>query len=194
MYNFTEIFSIPILKAKIESKELNLFLKKEALSLQKNTKTVVKSNVGGFQSNLLAWDNKYLNLKNKVDFFIKVFLENLTVKKPFNITYSCFWININKKENYNLWHCHGKHDFSCVYYISTPKNSPKLVLNNPVLHKKTSTIMYENNNLWSVCREIYCEVAEGDFFIFPSYLEHMVEKSNLNKPRISLAFNIDIVQ
>jgi len=192
---YTEIFGIPFFSTKLELKKSNFSLKKEFLSLEKKNKGVVKSNSGGFQSKTLLWNQKkYLFLRDKLLLEINNFLKILTVKEPFNIKYYPFWVNINRKDSYNKWHCHGSHHFSCVYYVSVPKNSSRIVFNTPVLHKKTSEIRYTNNNILSVCDELYYNVEEGCFLIFPSYLEHMVEPSKTTKPRISIAFNIDIEQ
>ena len=192
---YTEIFGIPFFSTKLELKETNSFLKKEFLSLERKNKGIIKSNSGGFQSKILLWDQeKYLFLRDKLLLEINNFLKILTVKEPFKIKYYPFWVNINRKNNYNKWHCHGSHHFSCVYYVSVPKNSSRIIFNTPVLHKKTSEIKYTNNDILSVCDELYYNVEESCFLIFPSYLEHMVEPSKIIKPRISIAFNIDIEQ
>jgi uncharacterized protein (TIGR02466 family) len=82
-----------------------------------------------------------------------------------------------------------------IYYIKLPKDSGRLVFENPIQQhdfvmlpdtvKKFNSV---NSGYW------YAEPKEGDLIMFPSWLRHYVEPNNSNEDRISIAFNLEIGQ
>ena len=100
------------------------------------------------------------------------------------------WANINPPGGYNMPHVHPNSHFSGVYYIKTPKDSGKLVCNDPrageQLIMPTRKKGTPPKELW---REVHLDPVEGRIIIFPSWLWHCVEPNKSNDIRISVSFN-----
>ena len=82
---------------------------------------------------------------------------------------------------------------SAVFYLKVPKNSGRLVFENPIqqhdyIMKPGTVKTYNsiNSGYW------YAEPKEGDLIMFPSWLRHWVEPSQSDEDRISIAFNIEV--
>ena len=100
------------------------------------------------------------------------------------------WANINPQGGYNAPHIHANSLFSGVYYIKAPKDSGRLVCNDPrpgeQLSMPTRKKGQPPNHLWI---EVLLEPQEGRIIIFPFYLWHSVEPNKSNDIRISVSFN-----
>ena len=100
------------------------------------------------------------------------------------------WANINYQGGYNKPHIHPNSLFSGVYYVKTPKNSGKLVCNDPRPGVQLNMPIRKEGrppkHLW---RECHLEPVEGRIIIFPFYLWHSVEPNQSNDIRISVSFN-----
>tara|TARA_Y100000590_G_scaffold418878_1_gene520102 strand:- start:1063 stop:1686 length:624 start_codon:yes stop_codon:yes gene_type:complete len=176
-----------------EMKKLNDELIILSFELEKKASTgVIKSNTGGYQSDLLENSNEIIK-KIKNIFFQAVtrFAETIYIKKPFNINFDSPWLNINRENHFNKSHVHPGSDFSLTYYCEVPSNSGSIVFENPVLHQKTTMIWYEKHDMWN-SEFVHIKPNKYDLIIFPSYLSHFVELNKSKKPRISLACNVQI--
>ena len=164
-----------------------------SLDLEKNKKTaVIKSNTGGYQSNLL--DSSHSIIKETKEIFAKAitqFAETIYIKKPFTINFDDPWLNVNRENHSNKTHTHAGSDLSVTYYCEVPTNSGGIVFENPVLHQRTTMIWYEKHDMWN-SELIQLAPRKYDLIIFPSYLPHFVEQNKSNNPRISLACNAQI--
>ena len=100
------------------------------------------------------------------------------------------WLNVNdSRQCMNREHIHDK-VFSGVFYLSTPEESGKLVLQNPAINR-----MWKGCDLTSQKNQftgefIRSEPIEGNIILFPSYLPHSVETNNHDEERISISFNL----
>ena len=100
------------------------------------------------------------------------------------------WANINPPGGYNMPHIHPNSHFSGVYYIKAPKDSGKIIFNEP----KTGAHMImprrkkgpPPSHLW---KEVHVDPLEGRIVMFPSWLWHGVEPNESNDIRISVSFN-----
>lgn len=154
------------------------------LSIEASESSAKKSNIGGYQTH----DNLHL---------VPVFREfKETIER---IGASCFeghsnkkcraemtemWGNINYKYCHNAAHIHGE-ALSGVFYLQTPPNSGRLVLCNPSVRSDGRLIRSFN----------YPVVPEPlGLIIFPSWLEHYVEPNLSDGIRISVSFNLRIVE
>ena len=191
--NIFEIF-----KYNIYGVKLNLDLKsleKFSFELQKNNKSrsVTKSNVGGWQSEELY--NEYsiiVEFKKNILEHINNYSKEFNFNKKLKLANS--WININGYKDSNEPHTHPKSFFSGVFYIKTPNESGKLTFVNPsrnlmewVFDENVTDYNQKNSSIWSF------EPEENVLFIFPSFLEHKVEPNmNETEKRISLSFNTEL--
>ena len=191
MSEVLDIFKTTIFKTKID---INLY-KNYFLNILKDYKKFnfgnEISNVGGFQSNSLNYINDE-NILNKI--FLnpaKEYIKTLNPKKQLNVSLFNFWINSNNKSNYNLIHNHPDSNISGVFYIKVPKLSGRLVFQNADLTRLNDSNFdfFDNPNFNS---RYFCNVEEGDLYLFTSQTLHYVEANRSEEERISVAFNINI--
>ena len=162
----------------------------ECISRSKKDKGVVKSNVGGWQSNILFKEDSFFShIISNIEFSSIQFARQLKMNEDLKV--GGFWININKFKDYNQYHTHPQSIFSGVYYIKVPKNSGSIIFKNP------SSLGIENNWYYDIkeynsFNSCVWEINpyENKLLIFPGWLEHQV-LPNLNcEERITLSFNV----
>ena len=149
-----------------------------------------KNNKGRKYSNIGGWQSEYVNVAEPpFDQFQKIILEStksLQFKKStqgFNIT---MWANINSKGNWNQIHNHNGADLCGVYYVKVPPNSGNFAIKDPrITGTPSEYIGYWDNNKWR-----YIVPKEGNFMMFPPYVEHMVMPNESEEDRISLSWNL----
>lgn len=167
------------------------------LELEKTSSSVSKSNVGGWQSDIIRLDQRpYDVLLPHILGCLKGIVDYAGYKKNYTIVNS--WININRSLCSNSPHVHPGSTVSGVVYIRVPENSGKINFINPARiaiagYVDEFAIEGEiprgpNSELW------HFEPVAGDLLLFPSWLEHYVENNQNanNEPRISIAFNIKV--
>ena len=151
------------------------------------------SNRGGWQSDpdYHEWDNI---IKKIID-------EGLSKHSQFylpyrKLQYHALWFNINKKGNYNVEHDHPRCDLSGVLWIKTPPNCGKIKFESSHsyvadahLSSLNEKYKYDTHNY----TQFKFNTVEGRMLIFPSYLRHSVEVNESDEDRISVSFNLNIV-
>jgi len=101
------------------------------------------------------------------------------------------WANINPPGAYNAPHIHPNSLFSGVYYVKAPKNSGRLVCNDPRAGVQLNMpVRKEGQPPKELWRDCTLEPKEGRLIIFPFYLWHNVESNLSEDLRISVSFNI----
>ena len=162
------------------------------------------SNYKGYQSNLL---HEYANLPEFNSIFS--FIRSVSVPEVFNdfgmienIEYTMnAWVNINTKNCFNDIHNHIMHPqtsikngtiilFSGVFYVNCPPNSGHLSFVSHLMNSLWNglSIVKTRNKYSSQSSSIKPE--EGQLYIWPSYLWHMVFPNESDEERISIAFDI----
>ena len=143
-----------------------------------------KSNRGGWQSPLIKPQSG--PLKSLVDEILKI-----STNLDLNISESALsqmWVNVNKKGDYNFIHQHSsKYDLSSIYYVKTPENCGRLIFRDPrpaAMGVPLLNFNYDKGELQFV------NPVEGRLFIFPTFLDHMVEPSESDEERISISADI----
>ena len=123
-----------------------------------------------------------------LDKFKKVALEDYKYENDFIITTS--WFTKTLKDQSSLMHIHKNSFYSGVYYFDdyTDKSAP-IIFHSP-LHQfydfdiVPSNWNVQNSTIWKI------KPQKNFLLIFPSYLQHSIEKSIEDTTRYSLAFNI----
>tara|TARA_B100000482_G_C12504191_1_gene257809 strand:+ start:153 stop:749 length:597 start_codon:yes stop_codon:yes gene_type:complete len=173
-------------------------VKEEALSFiyqeqENNPSSVYKSNRGGWQS-----DSDYHEWNNIIK---RIVDKGLSKHSEFyldyrKLEYHALWFNINKKGNYNHQHDHPRCDLSGVLWIKTPPNCGKIKFEsshsyvaNAHLSSLNEKYKYDTHNY----TQFNFNTVEGRMLIFPSYLRHSVEVNESDEDRISVSFNLSIV-
>lgn len=88
--------------------------------------------------------------------------------------------------------------FSGVYFLKINQDHPKIIFYNPNLLSVNEAqslkvkLYYDKSNIKHSFYHRFFElnVKEGDFIIFPSFLEHAIFQQKVDEPRITIAFNI----
>ena len=179
------IFPRPIYLSKLE----RALTKEELKTINKYKKETYK-NEGNITSNdNYVLENKTLkNLKkdlNKmvIDYFDKVICTSNSII-PY-ITQS--WINYTEADQFHHRHSHPNSYVSGVFYIDVKKEIDQIIFYRPG-HKtfELSVARYNdfNSSSW------WCSVQTGDVILFPSSLDHGVDKKKGTNTRISLSFNV----
>ena len=157
---------------------------------EKFPESVSKSNKGGWQSK----DNYYED--NILSQIISGGLSHLgpCYKYP-DFFIKSIWININKKNDFNCLHAHPECDLSGVLWINIPKGSGNFEFVSPHSFTGSSIIgsydeRFKSDTYNYHAYQLYPK--EGSMLVFPSYLQHQVERNESDEDRISVSFNLAI--
>ena len=102
------------------------------------------------------------------------------------------WINVNRAGDFNLLHSHPGCFLSATYYVTVPQDMKggEIFFRDP---RGPAVAMYETPGIdlpWvGTGLGIPFSPAAGHLLLFPSWLEHRVEKFEGTGGRISIAFN-----
>ena len=107
----------------------------------------------------------------------KISSKYLKSKKP---VVESWWVNVNKKGDWNLIHTHPNCDLSLVWYLT----DGDICFDNPNSHNRLEVgdcSVWESKN------------KKGDVVVFPADLKHFVNPNQKDEDRMSLAFNINLL-
>ena len=152
--------------------------------LMKKQKGVVKSNVGGWQSDLLnPYDDTLKPLTTEIDAVCKNI--GLDIQETRIVQ---MWINVNRRGDYNNIHQHsGLYTLSGTYYVKVPKDSGHLVLRDP---RPGAIGNYFMNGRFDNGEFNKRRLNDGLLCLWPSYLDHFVEPNKTDEERISISFDV----
>lgn len=160
-----------------------------AKSLTEKDNSNIISNRGGWQSPSFVYgeDIVFVPLVNTIIDYLKILYQNYGINKEPEL--ANYWININKKYDYNIAHTHSHSYFSAVLYLKVPTDSGNIVFERPDdLHSYIASDFTTDKNNGSY----YLIPSNNLLIIFPSHLSHRVEQNLSNDAddeRISIAFN-----
>jgi uncharacterized protein (TIGR02466 family) len=185
------LFQVPVLSVQLDLdvKSIEHF----CMDYQKKNKSIVKSNMGGYQSDYLDIEDKYLKpLVDEIKKYCGVMATEQTFEQEFRSME--MWLNINDYKDYNISHNHPGSVFSGVYYVKTLPDCGSIIFEHPglnVLQYATCSLTYKewkpNNSLtW------WQPPKENMLYVFPSWLNHNVEPNLSEEQRISLSFNTTV--
>ena len=86
------------------------------------------------------------------------------------------WYQRYKKGDKHPWHKHGNCHWTCVYYVSLPNDAPGTLIKDP----------YTNNI-------VNLQQREGDICIFPSLSWHCSPELTVDKEKLVISLNIDLL-
>ncbi len=139
-------------------------------------------------------------LKNKImnhlDFFI---YDSLDVKRNMQFNIENSWINKHMPGDHSPEHYHGNSLISGVFYIDINEDSGPIKFYKDKTHYNlwTETVRVDfnwqdgnakNSNLYNT-HSVEFLPKKNDLILFPSLLNHEVEKNESSEIRYSLAFN-----
>jgi len=147
------------------------------------------------QSDIIE-DFKMDNLKTKIQTTLNEYHKKIrwnTFLAEDNNVYSLenSWLNIIEPNTFSHeYHSHPQYDISGVYYHQITRETGGICFKNP-------NIMVENMSFPSgpiSPQSIEYLPKNGDLYLFPSWLTHCTFNNNDTNDRISIAFNIKMIQ
>lgn len=184
-----------------ENEALNQELEALLLELEHANKSVNRSNAGGWQSggNLMTLDHPAIRqLKQQIE----ILAQNLTdqiirddgKQRAFRLVMDG-WGNINRRGDYNVVHTHPNCMWSGCYYIN-PGHPDPAIPQNGLLElldpREAANYIQIPNTIFDARQFIPC--LPGRMLIWPSWLKHMVHPYQGEGERISIAYNINVIE
>ena len=198
--NVSYAFSTPILmQVWPESTQLNAELQELVLARERADKGVIKSNLGGWQSEqgLFHWQHPAIAvLQQRVrEATIEITsqtcgqaLQGLAMDMHVN-----GWANVSRDRSYNRIHAHSECTWSGVYYVSTGEPDPA-VTDNGAIEFFNAGLTAHGGVLPGrpFGGQLRVSPEPGLMVMFPSWLPHWVHPFQGSGTRISLAFNVTL--
>jgi len=170
----------------------NNALEKWILDIKEKDAGRTVSNYGGWQSPFISnlqEQGEDVSVFMDLVFAIRESLLLIKFKNIPNDSVMTMWANINNKGDWNQMHHHidafGT-SVSGIYYVKCPKDCGRFVYKDP--RPVMSLDPFVKN--WNMSGLHHRTPKAGDFYMFPPYLEHMVEPSESEETRISIAWNV----
>ena len=133
-------------------------------------------------------DDEFKTINNFVMNSISNYINKLQINYDFNCVSG--WFNVYDKNNFQEYHNHVTHTLSAIYFLKSDQNeNAKLWFKRPFANR-SNDIKSDNNKIFD--ERYYYKPIPGSIIVFPSSLEHCVEKENSNKTRITIAYNFNI--
>jgi len=199
-----ELFPISIFHSSVED---NQKLKKLILPYIEKTKNEVDNPPDGWlTTNLItSFDNNKINsvffdngeisqeLQSQYMNVMKTFFD-----KNWETDIDSMWFNYYENGEYQEGHTHmgdfkNPLHFACVHFLSfDPKVHSPLTFTDPISRLRSSSIEFDSSRYGEKC---HLKLKEGDFVMFPCYLEHEVKSGppTPGNPRITISFNIKVL-
>ena len=192
-YDVQNLFSVPIHFLNInnfDSRKQSLI--DYAYNLRDNDKQGrTASNRGGYQSQPFSvkGGDVLQDLLINVISNIPSFRNNVDV-----VCHS--WVNINTPCSLNLRHCHPNCDVAGVLWIKIPENSGDIVFQSPynfIAYNEMICYTKEFQKKGKYFHDYKFPAREGNLLLFPAHLEHKVLENKSNEDRISVSFNLKLL-
>lgn len=160
-----------------------------------------RSNAGGWQSpgNLITWKDPAVDIfRQRIEKLVGKFLQIVARDTGENRSFQLMidaWANINGKGDYNVVHTHPNCMWSGVYYVQ-PGEADKTIPYSGLLEildpREASNYIQIRNSIFDG-RE-FVENVPGRMLLWPSWLKHWVHPFQGEGERISIAFNVNVVE
>jgi uncharacterized protein (TIGR02466 family) len=140
-----------------------------------------------------AYTFKQEILKHTTDFAIMQGLDMNNFKAQ--MTSFGLWLNKMPNGQSHESHIHGGSQYSGTFYVNAPEGSSNIRYHNPnrLLWKYNTYPIIRYNNTAS-CDSIDETPEAGKLLLWNSWLEHEVLVNESTTPRLSISFNIEIVE
>lgn len=108
------------------------------------------------------------------------------------------WFNYYENGEYQEGHTHmgdfkNPLHFACVHFLSfDPKVHSPLTFTDPISRLRSTSVEFDSSKYGEKCE---LKSKEGDFVMFPCYLEHEVKSGppTPGNPRITISFNVRVL-
>jgi uncharacterized protein (TIGR02466 family) len=182
------IFPTPIFQTR-----LNREFTKEEIEVAHDNEKEHNKNYGNSNSknNYVLNNPKLANIRTFLETSVAEYAQEvLTPKNKIGLYITQSWFNYTSPKEFHHQHWHQNSIFSGVLYFNGSGESDKITFHKEVYQRVTGSLEitpeeyneYNSMTYWFPC-------VTGELFIFPSNLQHSVEKTKSASKRISLAFN-----
>ncbi len=179
------LWPVPLYQSKIKTKDE---WKEKIVNLKYNRTHVGNSDISD-DRNIL---DKMPDLKSEIEIHTQNYIRKyLNIKKDLDFYMLNSWVNIHHPNDWSQMHNHGNSLISGVYYPIFPKDSGGIQFhrcNRINLFDQCILMEYDEDTIVNAAR-YQIDVSEDLIILFPSHLEHSVNKNMSNQGRYSLAFN-----
>ena len=158
----------------------------------KDPEGVIYSNHGGWQSPNFDIEDENDLLQS---FIINCLSNFPNIDKSINFDVDA-WINVNKPGDYNTKHHHPNCHLSGVLWVKASEGCGRIQFQSPVefqTYTEVQSYTEEFKNSNNYFHTYYFSPIEGRILVFPSHLQHEVLENKSNEDRISVSFNIDLI-
>jgi len=155
--------------------------------------------IGVNVSNRGGWQSQNISVSNEADPLHKFLIDIVSSLPPLIENVDVIidtWININKIGDYNVKHCHPNSNLAGILWVKIPDKSSLLKFSNPLNYQTYGEIEAYNDEfkeLYNYHHAYNFTPNEGTILIFPSHLEHCVEENKSDEDRISISFNLQLI-
>ena len=153
------------------------------------------SNYGGWQSKLIHLSDGNDYLFNFVVYYLTGLLKHHVLQESIAMKVVA-WVNINNQYAFNVEHCHPGCDLTGVLWVKCPENCGEIVFINPLhfqIHGQLDSYLEDFKNKNKYDRACCFKPEEGRMLVFPSHLMHRVGQNKSFEDRISISFNISLL-
>lgn len=179
--------------------ELKSLVMQKKASLDR--KKVVRSNAGGWQSpgNLMTWPEPCIGIfKKRIEKLVGNLLQELVRDDGRNRSFKLLidaWANINRRGDYNVVHTHPNCMWSGVYYVSRGVPDADVPHGGllELLDPREAANYIQVSNTVLDGRE-FVDNQPGRMLLWPSWVKHMVHPYFGEDERISIAFNVNVIE
>lgn len=137
-------------------------------------------------ANLHVRFSTFETLRKKIDLKVKTYVQKLDLDlegRPLKM--STCWVNIMPPSAYHSLHLHPMSVISGTYYVSIPKHSSALKLEDPRMNHFMSRPAYKGGRSPGVT----LQPKEGHLVLFESWMRHEVPAQQGDGHRVSISFN-----
>ena len=186
-----EIFPCPVYFAHRNS-DLDLLELEDVKSIVDDEEEGMHVNQrNSISNNTYIFNTKLKKIKEFCEKHIKIYVkEIINPKEELNFYITQSWLNLTEPGESHHRHWHSNSLISGIFYITTTEND-KVQFNDPnATFRHQTSFEVANYNIFNSQTYVY-DGNSVDLFLFPSWLEHSVEKNEkATRNRISISFNV----
>ena len=105
------------------------------------------------------------------------------------------WASVMRKDGYHTVHNHPNSHISGTFYIQCDETMSPIVFHNPTnpFRMHELTVMRPEDLTPFTSPVLTLQPKQGSLMIWPSWMQHHVEKMRIGGPRITISFNVDFL-
>ncbi len=162
---------------------------------------ITRSNAGGWQSagNLITWKEPCIDVfRRRIEKLVTNLLQELIRDQGTDRSFRLLidsWANVSRRGDYNIVHTHPNCMYSGVYYVTPGSPDPDVPYGGllELLDPREAHNYIQVANTVLDARNFY-ENKPGRMLLWPSWVKHMVHPYVGEGERISIAFNVNVVE